>query len=280
LPDEWRDELSCRNELFTRQGDHYWRYIPPGRYTIGGWLDDEDEDNDAQASIDLPAYWIAQYPITNQQYAQFIAAGGYATEAWWTTNGWRQWRQQSERTQPWFWDDPRFNATNQPVVGVTWYEASAFAAWLNAHLADELPNGYRIRLPTEAEWETACAYDSAGNRHPYPWGDAEPTDALADFSKDWQTEGPAAIGEHAAGAAPSGAQNMVGSVWEATTSSHAGYAAASNAVVDDFASNELDVPWRGGIWRMDRTSVRCAARFRGYPFGDLNYLGFRLVLSP
>jgi formylglycine-generating enzyme required for sulfatase activity len=217
--------------------------------------------------------------VTVQQYAQFIAAGGYDNRDYWTDNGW-QWK--GDRAQPWRWEDTDYTSDNQPVIGVTWYEATAFANWMHAHLVDELPQGYRIRLPTEAQWEVACAYDAAGNRHPYPWGEQDPTRELADFDDGSDPHGAAPVGGRPAGASAAGVQDMVGSVWERMTNSAAGYPAESGAVVADFATDEGDTPYRGGYWGSGdiRISVRCAARFRLNPVYDYHNIGFRLVLSP
>jgi formylglycine-generating enzyme required for sulfatase activity len=283
--DEWHNELQRRGTEMTADGDHYWRYIPAGAYHIGGWKEDGDDDNDAEAKVTLDAYWMAKYPVTVQQYAQFIVYDGYTTREYWSDNGW-VWREAYDdgngRTQPSFWEDTKHNASdNQPVVGVTWYEATAFANWMNSQLADELPDGYRIRLPTEAQWEVACAYDAAGNRHPYPWGEANPTRDLADFDDGSDPQSAAPVGERAAGVSAAGVQDMVGSVWERMTNSHAVYPARSSSVVPDFAEGEKDTPVRGGSSWDDnmRTSVRCAARDRRFPDLDLDY-GIRLVLSP
>jgi formylglycine-generating enzyme required for sulfatase activity len=283
--DEWRSELQQRGTEMTAEGDHYWRYVPAGTYRIGGWTEDGDDDDDAEAMVELGAYWLAKYPVTVQQYAQFIAAGGYDDRDYWTDNGWA-WKEAyadgNGRSQPWGWDDERYNSDNQPVIGVTWYEATAFANWMHAHLVDELPQGYRIRLPTEAQWEVGCAYDAEGNRHPYPWGEQDPTRELADFDDGSDPHGAAPVGGRPAGASAAGVQDMVGSVWERMTNSAAGYPAESGAVVADFATDEGDTPYRGGYWGSGdiRISVRCAARFRLNPVYDYHNIGFRLVLSP
>jgi formylglycine-generating enzyme required for sulfatase activity len=122
--DEWRDELAQLSTTFTREGNHYWRYVPGGTYTIGGWLDDDDEENDGQADIALPDYWVAKYPVTVQQYRQFIDAGGYANQQYWTPTGWQY--AIGGRANPEYWGNERFMADNQPVVGIYWYEAVAY----------------------------------------------------------------------------------------------------------------------------------------------------------
>jgi formylglycine-generating enzyme required for sulfatase activity len=75
--------------------------------------------------------------------------GGYCERRWWSDAGWAA-REAEGWTQPADWDNPRFNGANQPVVGVSWYEASAFCRWLAAALV------YAVRLPSEAEWEKAA----------------------------------------------------------------------------------------------------------------------------
>jgi formylglycine-generating enzyme required for sulfatase activity len=275
---EWRNELLQCNEQFGNPTG-YWCYVRPGGYVIGGW-----KPGDPVETLTLPGFWIVKYPITVQQYRQFMQAGGYTTERYWTPNGW-QWREGENCTQPLLWkheEYPHFNsADNQPAVGITWYEATAFAAWVNTELAGSLPAGSRVRLPTEAEWEAAAAVDGAGKRRTYPWGKQEPDTQRADFGKNDTTDSPAAVGERPAGAAACGAQDMVGSVWEATSSSSARYPVQAAVVVADFATENHAVPFRGGGWAGNETFVRCAARARFSPdYVIYSILGFRLVLSP
>jgi formylglycine-generating enzyme required for sulfatase activity len=150
----WQHEMAQRSEQFGTPAG-YFCSVRPGTYQIGGWEDDEPA-----ADITLPAFWIARFPITVAQYAPFVAAGyGKDAERWWTREGW-QWKQKRGRTQPYSWNESPYDGPNQPMIGVTWYEAAAFCAWLTAQLQDALPAGYVIRLPTEAEWEAAAAYDT------------------------------------------------------------------------------------------------------------------------
>ena len=278
-PAEWRAAIRDRDERF---GDHglrrtpipYWCYVRGGRYRIGGW-----ERNEASAYVVLRPFWIARVPMTVAQYRAFIEAGGYVNDAYWTARG-RAWKREGNRREPWGWNEARFAQAMQPVIGVAWYEAAACCAWVNTHLQDLLPPGYVVRLPTEAEWEVAAAYDDTGRRRTYPWGEETPTAERADFDRDLMEEGPLPVGGRLAGAAACGALDMAGSVWEVTTSRYGQYPAGSAWWEKDFPPDEVDVPWRGGAWWRGSTSVRCGARSRNFPYYvRLNY-GFRLVVAP
>jgi formylglycine-generating enzyme required for sulfatase activity/energy-coupling factor transporter ATP-binding protein EcfA2 len=282
--DEWRQETARRNETFGAP-DGYWCYVRPCTYQIGGWDEDENEDEQPPpaADIDLPGFWMARYPITVAQYRVFIDDGGYQQQGYWTSEGWK-WRQEHDRTQPYRWGEARYNNPNQAVIGVTWYECMAFCNWLTAQLADRLPEGYVVQLPTEAEWEAAAAYDTQMERRTYPWGEDEPTPEYAIFTDDQGNRlgAPAPVGVCPAGSAACGALDMGGQMWEWCRSSHKAYPAGANEGEQEFKRDEYDVPLRGGSWRNNRTSVRCAARGRNNPDlrgGSLNN-GLRVLLSP
>ncbi len=286
-PEQWQQELTRRTDRFGAPAG-YWCYVRPGTYGIGGWKDDhededeedEDEQQPAAALIDLPAFWIARYPLTVAQYRAFLDAGGYDEQEYWTDHGWA-WKHQQNRTQPWEWDDPTYTNPNQAVIGVTWYEAMAYCAWLT----DALSDGRVIRLPSEAEWEAAAAYDQTMTRRTYPWGDEPPpTPEHAIFEDDQGRNlgAPAPVGCCPDGAAACGALDMVGQVWEWCSSSADAYPQGAGEMKKDFTRNEYDVPVRGGSWWDNRTYVRCAARDRYHPLNvDLsNRRGLRVVFSP
>ncbi len=271
--DEWRDELTyCDTTFGAPRG--YWCYVQPGEYRIGGW-----EKGKESADITLPGFWVAKHPITVAQYRQFMDAGGYDEERWWTPKGWK-WKVDRKRTRPHNWGRAPYNsADDQTVSGVTWYEVVAFTNWLTEQLQEGLPEGYCICLPTEAEWEVAAAYDVHGQRRTYPWGEDDPTPERAVY-KETGAKAPAQVGFRTDGAAACGAHDMVGNVWEWATSSYKGYPQASGIVVDDFETDNADVPARGGSHYGNRTNVLCAARGRFNPDNVIDYAGFRLVLSP
>ncbi|MBX0331536.1 formylglycine-generating enzyme family protein [Oscillochloris sp. ZM17-4] len=256
-PDAWRRELGRRGERFGPQpwGDMpppYWCYVPGGTYRIGGW-----EKDQASADIALPAFWVGRLPITVIEYAAFVSAGG---------------------KRPYRWGQAPYDAPSQPVIGITWEHATAYCAWLSERLADALPAGYVLRLPTEAEWEVAAAYDGAKNRHRFPWGEDEPTSERAVYDAS-RLKHPAPVGCCPSGAAACGALDMAGNVWEVATSSSKGYPTLSGEVKKDFTHDYIS--WRGGSWYFSSLYVRCGARV-GYLIrgrGDLDF-GFRVVLAP
>ena len=278
--EQWQSELVQRDEHFGAHGlQHdpvpYWCYLPGGRYRVGGW-----QEGDAGADLDLLPFWLGRAPITVAQFAPFVQVGYQAAaEPWWTANGW-QWRQAEKRTQPDLWDDAQFNGRYQPVVGVSWYEAAAFCGWLGAQLGTHLPPNYELRLPTEAEWETAAAFAGQDKQRPtYPWGDEAPTAEYALYGLDKEGK-PGLVGSYPKGAAACGALDLGGNVWEWTASKLESYPQHSAMQEKDFTPGELNIPLRGGSYRYNSTYVRCGARDRYYPGDGDGSIGFRVVVAP
>jgi formylglycine-generating enzyme required for sulfatase activity len=167
-------------------------------------------------------------------------------------------------------DNTDRNHPNQPVVGVTWHMCNDFCTWLSAQL------GITIRLPTEYEWEAAAR---GGDARRYPWGDDWRDDHAA-TEEDRETRGwrwSVPVGCYPAGAAPCGALDMAGNVWDWTADIWQSYPGAAKP----FTDKSLRV-LRGGDYDSIRTYVRCGARGRNDP--DLTYLslnyGFRVVVAP
>ncbi len=141
-------------------------FVGGGEFVLG--VDGADEpfslDNERPAHrVYVPPFWIGRVPVTNAQWAQFVADGGYAQQRWWSERGWAH-RVAAGIERPKFWTArgtrARFGveeeiAPDEPVQHVDYFEAEAFAAWAGA------------RLPTEVEWEKACCVGS-GHAHPPP----------------------------------------------------------------------------------------------------------------
>ena len=147
-----------------------------------------------QRRVHLDAYWIDVYPVTNSRFRLFLDAGGYDHPEWWHSDGWA-WKRRQRIRQPRQWRRPGWDGPDQPVAGVSWYEADAYARWAGR------------RLPTDAEWEKA-ARGTDGRR--YPWGEHWPTPDLANFAKVIGRTTP--VGLYPAGASPFGCLDMAGNV--------------------------------------------------------------------
>lgn len=157
---------------------------------------------------------IARTAVTNTEFAAFVDAEGYTRRELWSQAGWR-WREQSGRTAPVYWRRTdgawqlrRFDRwlalpADEPVIHVNWYEAEAYCRYAGR------------RLPTEAEWEFAAAWDArAGCKRLHPWGDKPWRPELANL----ENAAPASVQACAAGDSPWGVRQMAGNVWEWTAS--------------------------------------------------------------
>jgi formylglycine-generating enzyme required for sulfatase activity len=273
--EEWQHSIVHeRNEEFGSPNG-YWCYVRPGTYQIGGW-----EEGEESADITLPGFWIAKYPVTVAQYRVFVEDGGYDSNAerWWTPNGWR-WINDRKNKQSSEWNTSPYSTPNRPVIHVVWYETTAFASWLMTQCRFHLPADYTIRLPTEIEWEVAAAYGHNRQRHRYPWGEQTPSSQFAHYSEsnsEHRSRSP--IGCYIQGISSCGACDMVGNVWEWTTSTYHDYPEHVEAV-SDFVMDDWDVTVRGSSLGMPHTHLQCSTREKIIPTGGM-IVGFRLVIVP
>ena len=144
-------------------------------------------------------------------------------------------------------------------------------------LVDHLPAGYTVRLPTEAEWEVAAAWDGA-QRRPSPWGKVEPTPELAIYNA-LQLDAPAPVGCCPAGVAACGALDLVGNTWEWTCSAYGAYPKQAYNGREDFTPGEYGLALRGGSYYQNSTSVRCGARYGDAPINNGGNVGFRVIVA-
>jgi gamma-glutamyl hercynylcysteine S-oxide synthase len=252
--------------------------VPAGPFTLG--VDAESEpwslDNERPAhTVDLPAFRIARVPVSNGEWQAFIDAGGYHDPAWWSARGWRH-RVDAGLERPLFWSADgsrrRFGhveeiPADEPVQHVCFFEAEAYAAWAGA------------RLPTEQEWEKACAWDPvAGRRRGWPWGDSEWTPALANLGGDALR--PAPLGAYEAGASAYGVEQLIGDVWEWTSSGFEPWPGFDTMLYADYSAPFFGGDFRvlrGGSWAVGGASIRPSFRNWDLPVRRQIFSGLRLA---
>jgi iron(II)-dependent oxidoreductase len=252
--------------------------VPGGRFTMGTSSEAWALDNERPAhTVELPPFYLDTVPVTNAAYTEFIADGGYDEPRWWTTAGWEH-RQRAGLSAPLYWQRDgggqwartRFGVTEpvppaEPVLHVCWYEADAYARWAGR------------RLPTEAEWEKAARFDpAAGRSMRYPWGDGPPGPEHANLGQRHLQPAPA--GSYPAGAAPCGARQLVGDVWEWTASDfrpYPGFAAWPYREYSEvFFGGDYKV-LRGGAFAVSPVACRGTFRNWDYPIRRQIFSGFR-----
>jgi iron(II)-dependent oxidoreductase len=194
--------------------------IPAGGATLGQRRSDEEFgwDNEFDAvTVDVPAFAIDQYKVTNRQYLDFVSTGGYDTPELWSEEDWK-WRIAENISRPVFWkrdgDQWQYRGMFADVplsfeapVYVSHAEAKAYSRWAGKE------------LPTEAEWHRA-AYGSEKGTEPadpelYPWGDAEPGPRFGNF--DFARWDPTPVNAFPEGDSAFGVGDLIGNGWEWTS---------------------------------------------------------------
>lgn len=254
--------------------------IPPGAATLGmpratgafGW------DNEFEVErVDVPAFAIDRFQVTNSQYADFIAAAGYETRAFWNDADW-DWKVSQGVSHPVFWrrDGDRwvyrtmFREIPLPLewpVYVSHAEASAYAQWAGRS------------LPTEAQWHRAAYGAQSGAESLYPWGNHAPRPDLGNF--DLAQWSPAPVNAFPRGQSAFGVEGLLGNGWEWTSTVFApfrgfrpfpfyrGYSA-------DFFDGKHFV-MKGGSSRTAACMLRRSFRNWFQPHYQYVYAGFRCV---
>ena len=250
---------------FVPLPDIDWIAIPAGPFVMGG-KESYEGGREFTCHLITEPYRIARYPVTVAQFDCFVRAGGYGERKWWTAAGW-QWREQADRCGPDSYGDI-FQTPNHPVVGVSWYEAVAFCAWLSEQV------GYRVELPSEAQWERAARHTDG---RVYPWGDEFSPERCN--MAETGIRATSAVGIFPTGNAECGAADMDGNVWEwcrtVWLDDYKNYEQRASNNLTEGGSRVL----RGGSFSDNRFSARCAFRDWLSPGYWLRRYGFRL-LSP
>ncbi len=191
--------------------------VPKGKVSLRLGIDSLLNLNDRGAphavELVVDSFYLDRYPVTNAQYYQFLAGGGYEQMAIWHKEIWPavlDFVDQTGHPGPRSWHKGRYlrGEENLPVVGVSWYEAAAYARWVGK------------RLPTDAEWVKAASWPVAVPGQPtvqrrYPWGDT-----MDRTRANLWGSGPGrivAVDQFAGGVSIGGVQQLIGNVWEWTS---------------------------------------------------------------
>lgn len=258
--------------------DGYGDYVlvPAGAFRMGDNFGDGEARERPVHTVDLDAYYIGKYEITNGEWRKFLNDPGYDNPQFWP-NGYV-----TPKDQIPYWKDPRNHGGGTPdsdpypVQGVNWDSATAYCRWLSAK------TGHKYRLPTEAEWEKAAR---GTDQRRYPWGNTI-DHSYANFtgSQTFDTGRPAGYydgkqsGTHA-NASPYGAYDMGGNVMEWCNDwySRDYYAASPRKNPQGPATGAYRVV-RGGSFFVDPLDLRTYGRSGAWPsLQSHRMLGFRAV---
>ncbi len=253
-------------------------FVPGGEFVLGVNAADEpfSLDNERPAhAVAVDAFWIGRAPVSNAQWQDFVADGGYQQPRWWSARGWAH-RVEAGLERPKFWaldgTRQRFGVTehmppDEPVQHISYFEAEAFAAWSGA------------RLPTEVEWEKACVWDPAtGRRRRWPWGSAEPTAQRANLGGTALR--PAPVGAYPDGASACGAEQLIGDVWEWTSSDFTPWPGFVPMIYQQYSEPFFGGDYkvlRGGSWAVAPSAVRPSFRNWDHPIRRQIFTGLRLA---
>lgn len=233
--------------------------VPAGPFIMGTNMDRADAQDKPQHEVTLPAYWIDKYPVTNAQYAKFVAATAYRS--------------------PLNWKNGKIpeGELMRPVTMVSWHDATAYAKWAGK------------RLPTEAEWEKA-GRGTDGRR--WPWGDKmEPQRLNTYYNVGSATD----VNAYPSGASPFGVMDMAGNVDEWTSDDFEPYPGSdapetlfqgkvalavsardrARKVVDMVPTQGKYKTLRGGSWKGDPFSTAMYHRNSAWANYASDFFGFR-----
>ena len=252
--------------------------VPAGEFLLGTSTQAWAYDNERPAHpVRLTAFRIDRVPVSNRAYAAFVADGGYDDPRHWSPTGYAHLRSSGRRApMTWrsdgagWWTCTRFGEVqpvdpDEPVQHVCFWEADAYARWAGR------------RLPTEQEWEKACGWDPAAARlRRWPWGDADPTPVLANLGG--RAARPAPVGAYPDGASPCGAEQMVGDVWEWTSSGFEPWPGFRAFPYPEYSAVFFGGDYRclrGGSWATHPTAARTTFRNWDVPVRRQIFAGFR-----
>lgn len=249
------------------------RLVSAGPVRLDRWLIDNDQPsatNRAFDSVVVAPVFLDQLVVTNRSFQAFVQQSGYAQSSLWHASAWprvEEFVDATGRAGPRFWSDgrPPAGTEDHPLVGVSWFEAEAYARWAGK------------RLPSDAEWvrAAACPMETGGGllQRKYPWGDA--------FDRRNANFWGSGLGrtteasDYAAGDSAIGVRQLVGNVWEWTTSDVRFWAGDR-----EVESQQPFKSVRGGAFdTYFETQVTCQLRSGDSPLARKHNIGFRCAVN-
>jgi iron(II)-dependent oxidoreductase len=256
--------------------------VPDGEVTLSAQDEARDDDEPGANEYDyreetagagdqvirVERFFLDRYPVTNRQFYEFVAGGGYEQLALWDEEIWPavlDFVDETGHPGPRFWKDGAYPTRlgDHPVVGVSWYEANAFARWMGK------------RLPTEPEWVKAGSWpvslsSNARVQRKYPWGDTMDRSRVNLWGSGHN--GTISVEQLPEGVSVGGVYHLIGNVWEWTRGSF-------NAGIPQHHGLVLDVPMksvRGGAFDtyLDNQAT-CQFQSGEVPMARKRNIGFR-----
>lgn len=250
--------------------------VPGGIYELGFSGEGFCYDNELpQHKVYLQDFKIDVAPVANGEYMKFIGDGGYEEFSYWLSDGWDLVKEHEWKAPLyWVWEDDKWMKKdfrgyheidpNEPVTNVSYYEADAYARWAGK------------RLPTEAEWEKTSSWNEDLQRKThYPWGDEKPTTKHANLLESYIWT-PSKIGSYPSGKSYYGCHQMIGDVWEWTSSEYVLYPSFKpkfSEYTDKWAINQKVL--RGGSFATPVNQIRNSYRNYFKPHERILFAGFR-----
>lgn len=290
--DQGRCSLLLRPELVPNLSDRQLRraaqqlqdtmsLTPPGELALGNRDDLFGERLAAQwpgyerrkeTVMRVADFYLDRYPVTNRQFLDFVRSGGYEQMSFWDPQIWPgilDFIDRTGRPGPRYWRDGHYASGEDdlPVVGVCWYEATAYARWAGK------------RLPTDAEWEKAASWpvQMAASSRPqrrFPWGETMDHERCNLWGS--RRHKPVSVYEYAQGASVGGAYQMVGNVWEWTSTNFGAAGYPGEELVQSTPLKSL----RGGAFDTYFDSqATCQFQSGEDPVTRKRNIGFRCAIS-